>query len=69
MVNSDYNVLKDWMFGKLNFLLEDLDPSNSVNNALKLLSNIRTNEKLDSMISGLADGKNLLDDVKKSLGI
>ena len=27
MVNSDYNVLKDWMFGKLNFLLEDLDPN------------------------------------------
>ncbi len=24
MVNSDYNVLKDWMFGKLNYLLEDL---------------------------------------------
>ena len=27
MVNSDYNILKDWMFGKLNTLLENLDPN------------------------------------------
>lgn len=27
MVNPEYNVLKDWMFGKLNTLLEDLDPN------------------------------------------
>ena len=27
MVNPDYNVLKDWMFGKLNALLENLDPN------------------------------------------
>ena len=26
MVNPDYNILKDWMFGKLNALLENLDP-------------------------------------------
>ena len=24
MVNPDYNILKDWMFGKLNDLLADL---------------------------------------------
>ena len=27
MVNPEYNVLKDWMFGKLNTLLEGLDPN------------------------------------------
>ena len=27
MVNPDFNVLKDWMFGKLNSLLKDLDPN------------------------------------------
>jgi len=27
MVNPDFNVLKDWMFGKLNFLLKDLHPN------------------------------------------
>ena len=27
MVNPDYNVLKDWMFGKLNTLLDNLDPN------------------------------------------
>jgi len=27
MVNPDYNVLKDWMFGKLNNLLENIDPN------------------------------------------
>ena len=27
MVNPDYNILKDWMFGKLNTLLENLDPN------------------------------------------
>ena len=27
MVNPDYNTLKDWMFGKLNSLLENLDPN------------------------------------------
>jgi hypothetical protein len=52
-------VVPDWMKQGLEFILEDLDPSNSVDNAAKLLSNIRTNKKLDSMISGLASGKNL----------
>jgi len=52
-------VVPDWMKQGLEFILEDLDPSNSVNNATRLLANIRTNKKLDSMISGLADGKNL----------
>ena len=27
MVNPDFNVLKDWMFGKLNSLLKDLEPN------------------------------------------
>ena len=27
MVNPDYNVLKDWMFGKLNTLLENIEPN------------------------------------------
>ena len=27
MVNPDYNLLKDWMFGKLNALLENIDPN------------------------------------------
>ena len=27
MVNPDYNILKDWMFGKLNALLENLEPN------------------------------------------
>ena len=27
MVNPEYNVLKDWMFGKLNTLLENLEPN------------------------------------------
>ena len=27
MVNPEYNVLKDWMFGKLNALLENLEPN------------------------------------------
>ena len=52
-------VVPDWMKQGLEFILEDLDPSNSVDNAARLLANIRTNEKLDSMISGLASGKNL----------
>ena len=35
MVNPDYNILKDWMFGKLNFLLKDIKP-NSDYNILKM---------------------------------
>jgi N-succinyldiaminopimelate aminotransferase len=31
MVNPDYNILKDWMFGKLNTLLENLDPNPDYN--------------------------------------
>ena len=27
MLNSDYNILKDWMFGKLTSLLEDAEPN------------------------------------------
>ena len=27
MVNKDYNILKDWMFGKLTSLLENIDPN------------------------------------------
>ena len=27
MENSDYNVLKDWMFGKLTSLLENIEPN------------------------------------------
>ena len=27
MENSDYNILKDWMFGKLTSLLENTDPN------------------------------------------
>ena len=27
MVYSDYNVLKDWMFGKLTSLLENIEPN------------------------------------------
>ena len=27
MVNSDYNILKDWMFGKLASLLENTEPN------------------------------------------
>ena len=27
MVNADYNILKDWMFGKLASLLEDIEPN------------------------------------------
>ena len=27
MVNSEYNILKDWMFGKLNTLLQNLEPN------------------------------------------
>ena len=27
MVNSDYNILKDWMFGKLKSLLENIEPN------------------------------------------
>ena len=29
MINPEYNILKDWMFGKLNILLENLDPNPS----------------------------------------
>ena len=31
MVNPDYNILKDWMFGKLNFLLKDIKPNPDYN--------------------------------------
>ena len=51
--------MPDWMKQGLEFILEDLDPSNSVTNAIKLISNVDTNKKLETMISGLADGKNL----------
>lgn len=51
--------MPDWMKQGLEFILEDLDPSNSVTNAIKLISNVNTNKKLETMISGLADGKNL----------
>jgi hypothetical protein len=51
--------MPDWMKQGLEFILEDLDPSNSVTNAMKLISNVNTNKRLESMISGLADGKNL----------
>ena len=27
MLNSDYNILKDWMFGKLTSLLENTEPN------------------------------------------
>ena len=27
MVNPDYNILKDWMFGKLSSLLENIEPN------------------------------------------
>ena len=27
MVNPDYNILKDWMFGKLSSLLENIQPN------------------------------------------
>ena len=27
MVNPDYNILKDWMFGKLASLLENISPN------------------------------------------
>ena len=51
--------MPDWMKQGLEFILEDLDPSNSVTNAMKLISNVNTNKRLETMISGLADGKNL----------
>jgi N-succinyldiaminopimelate aminotransferase len=30
-MNPDYNILKDWMFGKLNFLLKDIKPNPDYN--------------------------------------
>ena len=30
-MNQDYNILKDWMFGKLNFLLKDIKPNPDYN--------------------------------------
>ena len=29
MINSDYNILKDWMFGKLASLLENTEPNSN----------------------------------------
>ncbi len=56
---SERIAVPDWMKQGLEFILEDLDPSNSVDRAKRLLANSRTNKQLDAMITGLANGNNL----------
>jgi hypothetical protein len=46
----------EWMKQGLEFILEDLNPTDSVKRAKQLLSQVQTNKRLDALITDLADG-------------